>query len=111
MEDNVNPIFFETLEIYYDYDNILDAPPVVFNIWDNDDSILDAADDFLGRSVVYLNKASISNDDTIPEPKWHDIKVSFQESDPACGQMLCSFAVVEDDYSFKIPLPYLKLTG
>jgi len=60
-----------------------DAPPVVLNIWDKDE-LLDG-DDYLGRCVVKLNEASISTDDRIPEPKWHDIKIGFLESDPPCG--------------------------
>jgi len=80
----------------------------VLNIWDKDE-LLDG-DDYLGRCVVYLNEASLSNDDTIPEPKWHDIRIGFLESDPPCGQMLVSFSVVEDDFTFKIPITYLKLT-
>jgi hypothetical protein len=71
----VNPIFFEALELYYDYEELAHAPPVVFNIWDKDE-MLDG-DDFLGRCVVYLHDAAISNDDTIPEPRWHDIKINF----------------------------------
>lgn len=108
IEDNINPIFFEAVEIYYDYEGLPNAPPIVFNIWDSDD-LLDA-DDYLGRCVVYLTEASISKDDKIPEPKWHDIRVGFSETEPACGQMLVSFSVVQDDYSFKIPIEYLKLT-
>ncbi len=76
MEDNVNPIFFEAFELYYDYDSLADAPPVIFNIWDKDENIMDS-DDFLGRCVVSLNNAAVSNDDTIPEPRWHDIKLTF----------------------------------
>jgi hypothetical protein len=57
---------------------------VVLNIWDHDDSVLDG-DDYLGRCVVYLNEAAIVNDDTIPQPKWHDIKIGFNETDPASG--------------------------
>jgi hypothetical protein len=64
----------------------------------------------LGRCVVFLNDAAVSNDDTIPEPRWHDIKIGFLERDPPCGQMLCSFSIVEDDYVYKIPINYLKLT-
>lgn len=84
IEDNINPIFFESLELFYDFDNINDAPPVVLNIWDKDEGMLDA-DDYLGRCVVYLTDAAISNDDSIPEPKWHDIRIGFKESDPPCG--------------------------
>jgi len=62
----------------------MDAPPVVLNIWDKDEAILDS-DDYLGRCVVYLHEASISQDDTIPQPKWHDIKIGFSDKEPACG--------------------------
>lgn len=108
IEDNINPIFFEALELYYDFDVLDNAPPVVLNIWDKDE-LLDG-DDYLGRCVVYLKGASIAEDDQIPVPKWHDIKLGFSDGDPSCGQMLVSFAVVEDDYTFKIPISYLKLT-
>ena len=83
IEDNINPIFFEALEIYYDYDRLENAPPIVLNLWDKDD-LLDG-DDYLGRCVVYLNQASITDGDQIPEPKWHDIRLGFSESDPPCG--------------------------
>lgn len=36
--------------------------------------------------------------------------MGFSENEPACGQMLVSFSLVEDDYSYKIPIEYLKLT-
>ena len=76
IEDNVNPIFFEVLELYYDYEDMYnDAPPICLNIWDKDE-MLDG-DDFLGRCVVHLKDTSYSQDDTIPEPKWHDIKMGF----------------------------------
>ena len=109
VEDNVNPIFFEALELYYDYDNLADAPPVVLNLWDHDDALMDS-DDFLGRCVVYLQDAAKSYDDTIPEPKWHDIRVGFTDDFPPCGSMLLSFSIVDDDYNFKVPISYLKLT-
>lgn len=108
--DNTNPIYFEALEVYYDYDTLNDAPPVVLNIWDKDEELLDSTDDYLGRCVVYLNNAAVSHDDRIPEPKWHDIRIGFSDKEPACGQMLVSFSLVEDDYTYKIPISYLKLT-
>lgn len=78
IEDNLNPIFFETIEVYYDFDVIENAPPIVMNIWDKDGAF--DADDFLGRCVVYLKDANYSTDDTIPRPTWHDIKIGFDES-------------------------------
>lgn len=83
IEDNVNPIFFEALELYYDFDTLVNAPPVILNLWDKDD-MLDA-DDYLGRAVIYLPDASICEDDTIPIPKWHDIKFGQSENEPSCG--------------------------
>ena len=32
------------------------------------------------------------------EPKWHPIR--FRPGDPKCGEVLCSFCVVEHDYQF-----------
>jgi hypothetical protein len=83
VEDNINPIIFEVLEFYYDFDFIPNAPPILLNIWDKDD-FLDG-DDYLGRSVIYLKDANVSHDDTIPQPKWHDVRIGFNEKDPVCG--------------------------
>ena len=41
----------------YDMADIENAPPIVLNIWDRDEGIVDS-DDYLGRSVIYLNEAS-----------------------------------------------------
>lgn len=80
------------------------------NIWDYDDGMLDSDPDYLGRCVVYMKDAARSEDNTIPEPKWHPIRIGFNEKDPTCGEMLVSFAFVETDFSFKTPISYLKLT-
>ena len=77
-------------------------------MWD-EDNILDA-DDFLGRAVIDLREAATSEDDTIPIPKWHDMRIGFSDKEPPCGQMLVSFSIVESDYTYKIPINYLKLT-
>ena len=76
VDDNCNPIFFSTLEVYYDFTMPSEAPPIVLNIWDKDEGIL-ATDDFIGRAVVFLKDASFSEDDTIPEPKWHKVTMGF----------------------------------
>lgn len=76
MEDNNNPIFFQTLEIYYDFTKKEDAPPIILNIWDKDEGAF-SNDDFIGRAVIPLNDAATSEDDTIPEPKWHKVVMGF----------------------------------
>lgn len=85
-----------------------DAPPLILNIWDKDEATFDS-DDFLGRAVIYLKDAALSNDDNIPEPKWHKVVMGFSDKEPSIGEILCSFSLVPDDYSFKIPTEYMKL--
>ena len=81
IEDNLNPILFEAVEIEYEFEALNNAPPVILNVWDKDHF----SDDFLGRAVIYLDNASISEDDMIPEPKWHDIRMGFDTKDASCG--------------------------
>jgi hypothetical protein len=76
VEDNNNPIFFETLEIISDFTKPSEAPPIILNIYDKDEGVLDD-DDFLGRAIIPLEDAAYSTDDTIPEPKWHKVVMSF----------------------------------
>ena len=119
IEDNLNPIFYEAIETNYDMpeppqqmDIEFDghnAPPIVLNLYDKDEDLLDLdGDDFLGRAMIKLSEASIvrtmydskENCNKIPQPKWHDLKAGFQEHLPACGQVLCSFAIVEQKYKW-----------
>lgn len=119
IEDSLNPIYLHTIEMLYDMADLETAPPIVFNIWDRDEDILDSTDDYLGRAVIYLNEASSnlsehgSEDDiyvnNIPKPKWHDIRVGFDETQPACGQVLCSFVIARDDMDFLTPAQYVDL--
>ena len=120
IEDSLNPIYFETIEMLYDMADMETAPPIIFNIWDHDADLLDSSDDFLGRAVIYLKDASTNltnmmNEDEaacneVPKPIWHDIRVGFDESTPACGQVLCSFVVARDDFDFTTPAKYLRLS-
>ena len=36
--------------------------------------------------------------------------MGFDESQPACGEILCSFVVARDDFEFKIPAKYMQLS-
>lgn len=67
------------------------------------------SDDYLGRCVVYLQDSSYSTSDTIPKPTWHNITFNGRKDEPACGQMLLSFVVVESDFSFQTPLSYSRI--
>jgi len=63
----------------------------------------------LGRCTVFLHEASTNNlkpdpkqkakeeeenNNMVPKPKWHDIRMGFDDKLPATGQILCSFVVV-----------------
>ena len=120
IEDSLNPIYLETIEMLYDMADLDTAPPVVLNIWDKDEDLLDSTDDYLGRAVVYLKDASSNltmneggDEDAycniIPEPKWHDIRIGFDETQPPCGQVLCSFIIARDDFDFQTPSKYMDL--
>lgn len=85
-----------------DFDTHETAPPIVLNIWDKDDGILDSEDDFMGRAVIPISEAVHSTDDTIPTPKWHKIRMGFNRNEPSCGEILVSFSITSDQYEFKL---------
>ena len=103
IEDSLNPIYFETIELQYDMADLDQAPPIVLNIWDRDAGVTDFTDDYLGRAVIYLDKAATNledaekdekiRDNKVPKPRWEKIRMGFDDSQPACGEVLCSFIV------------------
>ena len=117
IEDSLNPIYLETIEMLYDMADLDTAPPIILNIWDKDEDLLDSTDDYLGRAVIYLKDASsnltMGEDEaycnTMPKPKWHDIRVGFDETQPPCGQILVSFIIARDDFEFQTPAKYVDL--
>ena len=46
---------------------------------------------------------------SIPKPKWHPMRIGFDESAPVQGEILCSFVIAQPDFSFDIPAKHLKL--
>jgi len=36
--------------------------------------------------------------------------MGFDNSQPGIGEMLCSFSIVVDDYRYRVPVEYMKLT-
>jgi Ca2+-dependent lipid-binding protein len=55
VEDNCNPLFYETLELDYEVDNVDDLysyPPFIFDVYDYDDDLFDSTPDYLGRAVI-----------------------------------------------------------
>jgi Ca2+-dependent lipid-binding protein len=55
IEDNCNPLFYETLELEYEVDKVDDLesyPPFILDAYDFDDGIFDHEPDYLGRAVI-----------------------------------------------------------
>jgi hypothetical protein len=98
-----------TLEIYTSFMNKDTAPPVILNIYDSDAGSFMDDDDFLGRAIVDLRDCSLEEGDALPDPRWHKLVMGFDKDAPSMGEILCSFALVEDDFNFRTPLNYMKL--
>ena len=109
VEDNLNPIFYSTIEAFFDCVREDEAPPIILNIYDFDDGLISDSLDFLGRAIINLEDSDFSEDDTIRPPKWHKVIDGFNVNSPSCGEILCSFALVLDDFRFKYPVQYFKL--
>ena len=116
IHDNNNPIFFEALELVYDLENLKNAPPVILNIWDTDYGSA-SKDNYIGRAVIKLADAAsnLSEEnkdldcDSVPRPKWHPIRIGFDEKSPIAGEILCSFIIADSDFNFKIPTANFNL--
>ena len=65
-------------------------------------------DDFIARSIIYIDKCSYSTDNTVMRPKWHPCRLNA--SAPPCGEILVSFSIVESDYNYATPLTYMRLS-
>lgn len=94
IEDNLNPLFYEVLEIDLEGNNIEELPPFILDIYDKDT----LSNDYIARCIIPIKDCAYSEDNTIPRPKWHPLKLS--PDSPDCGELLVSFAIVDDDFSF-----------
>lgn len=97
-----------------DMRNFEASPPIVLNVFDRDDGILDSGDDFLGRAVIPLNEANLVQEgqgdvNTPPTPKWHVVKAGFSKHLPSCGEILCSFAMIADDANYMLKAESVNL--
>lgn len=72
-------MFFETLELLIETNEVADMPPFVFDVYDHDT----LGDDFICRSLIPIADCHFSEGDDIPKPKWHDCKL--KRNAPACG--------------------------
>ena len=56
------------------------APPVILNVFDTDEGLLDSTDDYIGRAVIFLNKVELSLNETIPYPVKYPVKRDINDS-------------------------------
>jgi hypothetical protein len=92
----------------------------VLHFYDRDDDLLNLDDDdYLGTATIKLSEASIVIQDkkkrgqerelnSVPKPRWHDVRGGLKEDLPARGQILCSFVLVES-FGFGTPAAGVKI--
>lgn len=108
--DTNNPIYYEVLEIPFEFNDINRAPPIILNVFDTDEELLDSTDDFIGRAVIFLNNVTdLAREERIPYPQWYPIKRDFDEeySEKMGASILCSFSVIESNY--QVPAAQIEL--
>jgi hypothetical protein len=92
IKDNQNPIFLETHDVDMLFHNKEEAAPIVIDLFDEDNGVIDNSDDFLGRVLIPLSDSSVADftqglgDHNIPpRPKWHDLRTGTTQDYPVCG--------------------------
>ena len=100
------------------FDDYETYPPLVFDVYDQDNELLDSSDDYLARAIlhpkdldyaiVHQNQFSENRSLEIPtKPKWYPLR--YAAGEPISGEILASFAVAEMDYNFKTPSQHVNL--
>lgn len=111
INDNVNPIYYQALDLIYEANKNEDLPPFIIDCYDEDQTLVGKNDqDYLARATIYLQDGENKNwndVDVMQKPVWHPLK--YKPDGPASGEILCSFCIVDDDFSFKRDLDYVKL--
>lgn len=49
-----NPLWYHTCQFIVEYYNLEEAPPIILNVFDTDEGLLDSTDDFMGRAVINI---------------------------------------------------------
>ena len=108
INDNLNPIFYEALDLIYEADKIEELPPIIIDCFDEDEALIGKGGaDYLARCVINVDECAYSQSDAVPTPRWHKLK--FDDISPPSGEVLCSFSIVEDDFSFYSDREYVNL--
>ena len=94
IEDNLNPIFYQALDLIYEANSVEEMPPFIVDCYDEDPGLAGTkpTSDFLNRAVIPVKDIEFSEGDTIMKPRWFPLKMSSKS--PASGEILLSFAIV-----------------
>lgn len=96
--DNINPIWYQTLELTYEAGHLEDIPPIVVDLFDMEVKTIGSNDtEFLSRAILRIpDILPYAEDDTVPTPTWHPLY--FNQNGAMSGEILMSFAIVDDDH-------------
>lgn len=118
--DTNNPIFYEVKEFTYSAHatsrgiDLAAAPPIMLNIYDFDDGLLDATDDLIGRAVISLaDVPELSFDDEIPYPAWYPVKAHYDDEyhHETGASILVSVQIRELDAQYALPAEAIVLNA
>ena len=108
INDNLNPIFYQAIDLMYEANSLEELPPFILDCYDEDQTLVGKNDaDFLARACITVDECAYSEGDAVPEPKWHPMR--YSPKGPMSGEVLVSFSIVEDDYNFIKELDYVNL--
>jgi hypothetical protein len=93
VNDNLNPIFYQAIDLMYEANSIEEMPPFILDCYDEDETLVGKNDqDFLARAIIYNWECDFSEGNAIPTPKWYPMR--FSPKGPVSGEVLACFAIV-----------------
>jgi hypothetical protein len=117
--DNVNPLFYEGVDTVYEINSKEEMPPIIVDVYDKDENIIGSdSEDFLARATLYIQNMKDcvidayddpAQADVIPRPSWHNLY--YKKGGAVSGEVLLSFVITQNDYSFKRTIPQLNMEG
>ena len=61
INDNLNPIFYEALDLIYEANNINELPPIIIDCFDEDEALIGkGGSDYLARCLIMVDEATYS---------------------------------------------------
>ena len=100
IEDSINPIYYESIAMWMQYNEIHLAPPLVIDIYDYDTF---SSDDFIGRALAYLDEFDYEEDPETPgKPRWIPVTPGIEKDQPL-GEILVGVNVLDPEVEVDVP--------